>query len=70
MLVIKNLENVKQIADDDTSDFKYFVDIYSEAPYSVDTFSVNQLSNDAIKAFKNANKGCNRWPISSEDRRI
>jgi peptidyl-prolyl cis-trans isomerase D len=66
MLVIRNLENVKQIAENDTSDFKYFVDIYSEAPYSVDTFSVNQLSNDAIKAFKNANKGAIVGPFPAK----
>jgi len=66
MLVIKNLENVKQIEDGDTSDFKYFVDIYSEAPYSVDTFSVNELSNDAIKAFKNANKGAIVGPFPAK----
>jgi len=57
MLVISNLENVKRMAKSDTSEFKYFVDIYSEVPYSIDTLSVNQLSNDAIKAFRDANKG-------------
>ena len=57
MLVISNLENVKRMAESDTSDFKYFIDIYSEVPYSIDTFTVNQLSSDAIKAFKEANKG-------------
>lgn len=65
MLVIKNLENVKRMAENDTSDFKYFVDIYSEAPYSVDTFTVSVLSNDAIKAFKDAKKGSIVGPVPS-----
>lgn len=65
MLVIKNLENVKRMAENDTSDFKYFVDIYSEAPYSVDTFSVSGLSNQAIDAFKDAQKGSIVGPFPS-----
>ncbi|MDH3268241.1 MAG: peptidylprolyl isomerase [Ignavibacteria bacterium] len=65
MLVIKNLENVKRMAESDTSDFKYFVEIYSEAPYAVDTFTVNQLSNEAIKAFRVANKGAIDGPFPS-----
>ena len=65
MLVIKNLENVKRMAENDTSDFKYFVDIYSESPYAIDTFSVSVLSSDAIKALKNAQKGSIIGPVSS-----
>ena len=57
VLVIKNLENVKQMAANDTSDFKYFVDIYSEAPFSVDTMLANQLSSEAINGLKKANVG-------------
>ena len=65
MLVIKNLENVKRMAENDTSDFKYFVDIYSEVPYSVDTFTVSGLSNEAIEAFKEAKKGSIVGPVPS-----
>ncbi|MDZ7626362.1 MAG: peptidylprolyl isomerase [Ignavibacteriaceae bacterium] len=65
MLVIKNLENVKRMAENDTSDFKYFVDIYSEVPYSVDTFTVSELSNEAIEAFKEAQKGSIVGPVPS-----
>jgi len=57
MLVLKNLENVKKMAENDTSEFKYLVDIYSEAPYSIDTFSVTQLSSAAITGLRNAKKG-------------
>jgi peptidyl-prolyl cis-trans isomerase D len=65
MLVIKNLENVKRMAENDTSDFKYFVDIYSESPYAIDTFSVSVLSSDGINALKNAQKGSIIGPVSS-----
>jgi parvulin-like peptidyl-prolyl isomerase len=65
MMVIKNLENVKRMAESDTSDFKYFVDIYSEVPYSVDTLAVSGLSNEAIKGFKNAGKGSIVGPVPS-----
>jgi parvulin-like peptidyl-prolyl isomerase len=65
MLVIKNLEYVKRMAENDTSDFKYFVDIYSEAPYAIDTFSVSILSSDAIKALKAASNGSIVGPVSS-----
>jgi peptidyl-prolyl cis-trans isomerase D len=65
MMVIKNLENVKRMAENDTSDFKYFVDIYSEAPYAIDTFSVSILSSDAIKALKAASNGSIIGPVPS-----
>ncbi len=65
MLVIKNLENVKRMAENDTSDFKYFADIYSETPYSIDTFTVSGLSNQAIQALKSAVKGSIVGPVPS-----
>ena len=65
MMVLKNLENVKRMTENDTSDFKYFVDIYSEVPYSIDTLSVSELSNEAIVAFKNANTGSIIGPVPS-----
>jgi len=65
MMVIKNLENVKRMAENDTSDFKYFVDIYSETPYSVDTLKVSELSKEAIRGFKDAIKGSIIGPVPS-----
>ena len=56
-LVIKTLENIKQMAVNDTADFKYFVEIYSEAPYSIDTLTVNHLLNDAIDGLRAAKTG-------------
>lgn len=65
MMVIKNLENVKKLAENDTSDFKYFVDIYSESPYSLDTVTVSTLSSEAVKAIKDAAKGSIVGPVPS-----
>jgi parvulin-like peptidyl-prolyl isomerase len=65
MMVLKNLENVKRMTENDTSDFKYLVDIYSEVPYSIDTLTVSLLSNEAIKAFKNASIGSIVGPVPS-----
>lgn len=42
-LVFQTLKSVLDNAKNDTSDFKFFVDGYSEAPYSRDTLSINQL---------------------------
>jgi parvulin-like peptidyl-prolyl isomerase len=63
MMVIKNLENVKRMAENDTSDFKYFIDIYSETPYSIDTLSVPELSSGAIKEIKEAKPGSIVGPV-------
>jgi len=65
MQVIKNLENVKQMVENDTSDFKYFVDIYSEKPYSVDTMVATGLSFDAIEGLQSAKVGDVLGPYSS-----
>ena len=51
MLVLKNLENVKKMVENDTADFKYFVNIYSEVPYSIDTLAVNAFSDEAYCTF-------------------
>jgi parvulin-like peptidyl-prolyl isomerase len=67
MLVIKNLENVKQMAANDTANFKYFVEIYSESPYSVDTLTASALSNQAIISFKNVKEGDIVGPVSSKN---
>lgn len=66
MLVIRNLDNVKQTAENDTSDFKYFVNIYSESPYTIDTLSVTQLSNEAINGLKTAKNGDIVGPFPSK----
>lgn len=65
MLVIKNLENVKRMAENDTADFKYFIEIYSESPYSVDSLTVTSLSKEAIGELKSAKKGAVIGPVPS-----
>jgi parvulin-like peptidyl-prolyl isomerase len=41
--VLQNLQNVMERLKSDTSDFKSYVDIYSETPYSRDTVSIEAL---------------------------
>jgi parvulin-like peptidyl-prolyl isomerase len=53
------------MAENDTSDFKYFVDIYSETPYSIDTLKISDLSKEAIRGFKDAIKGSIIGPVPS-----
>lgn len=65
MLVLKNLENVKQMAENDTAEFKYLVEIYSEAPFTIDTFSVRELSPDAIQGLRSVKNGEVVGPFSS-----
>lgn len=42
-MVFQTLRTVVETAKNDTADFKFFVDSYSETPYSRDTNSINQL---------------------------
>jgi peptidyl-prolyl cis-trans isomerase D len=65
MLVLKNLENVKKMVENDTADFKYFVDIYSEVPYSIDTLAVNSFSKEAYQYLKHAKTGDTFGPVPS-----
>jgi peptidyl-prolyl cis-trans isomerase D len=65
MLVIKNLENVKNMLEKDTANFKYFVEIYSDEPYKIDTVTVKSLSGDASKQIINARKGQVIGPVAS-----
>ena len=66
MMVIRSLENVKKTAEGDTSDFKYFVDIYSETPYSLDTLTASGLSAEAINSLKQAKVGSVVGPVPSQ----
>ena len=65
MLVLKNLENVKKMVENDTADFKYFVNIYSEVPYSIDTLAVNAFSDEAYQDLKKAKIGDTFGPVPS-----
>jgi parvulin-like peptidyl-prolyl isomerase len=64
-MVIKDLENVKVIVQNDTAEFKTFVDIYSEVPYSMDTLEVSSFSPDAINLIRKSQKGDVIGPVPS-----
>jgi parvulin-like peptidyl-prolyl isomerase len=65
MIVIRNLENVLKMAESDTAEFKYFVEIYSEQPYSKDTLAVTDLSGEAFQKIKEAKEGDIVGPVPS-----
>ena len=65
MLVIKNLENVQKSIANDTADFKYFADIYSEVPYSIDTLTITSFSKEALPYLKKAKVGDVFGPVPS-----
>ena len=66
-LVRKNLESVKEIISADTSEFKSFVEIYSENPYSLDTLKISELSPETVKAIRNAQPGDVFGPFPSPE---
>lgn len=55
--VIQNLQNVYDRAVSDTGDFKSYVDIYSETPYSRDTLTVVQLPKEVVEKFQTLPEG-------------
>lgn len=57
-LVVSDLEYVKtNFEGEDTTDFKYYVDIYSSQPYSVDTLALSSFKPEAIELLKFAKVG-------------
>jgi parvulin-like peptidyl-prolyl isomerase len=64
-LVFDNLTNVRKSFLSDTSDFKYYVDIYSEVPYSKDTLNLTFFTVDAIDLLRRAKSGDIIGPVSS-----
>ncbi len=64
-LVITNLQNVKEIATTDTGSFKSYVSIYSDSPYSIDTLSFNNFSEEGMSEIRNAKKNDVVGPVSS-----
>jgi peptidyl-prolyl cis-trans isomerase D len=57
LTVRRSLENVRSRIENDTTDFKEFVEIYSELPYSRDTFSVSFLTPEVVSALNRASTG-------------
>jgi len=64
-LVIRNLENVREIVTTDTSDFETFVGIYSTQPYSLDTVGISAFSTAAVDQIRDANSGDIIGPVPS-----
>jgi len=57
-LIFKDLEYVKSnFEGEDTTNFQYYVDIYSTQPYSADTLALSSFNSDAIELFKSAERG-------------
>jgi parvulin-like peptidyl-prolyl isomerase len=67
-LVFKDLEYVKSnFAEEDTTDFQYYVDIYSTDPYSEDTLAVSSFNSDAVTLLKKAKVGDIVGPVSAPE---
>jgi parvulin-like peptidyl-prolyl isomerase len=57
-LVFKDLDYVKSnFEGEDTTNFKYYVEIYSSQAYSKDTLALSSFNSDAIELFKSAERG-------------
>jgi len=65
--IAKNLQNVMMKAKNDTASFKYFCDIYSEVPYSVDTMDVTQLPTPLLDNFDDSKIGTMIGPLSANN---
>jgi parvulin-like peptidyl-prolyl isomerase len=63
--VLQNLQNVMEKLKSDTSDFKSYIDIYSESPYSRDTLSIEALPASVSSEITNASSGKIIGPIST-----
>ena len=67
-LVYKDLDYVKSnFEGEDTTNFKYYVEIYSSQPYSVDTLALSSFSSDAIELFKSAKTGDIVGPVAAPE---
>jgi parvulin-like peptidyl-prolyl isomerase len=67
-LVFKDLEYVKSnFEEEDTADFKHYIDIYSTVPYSKDTLALSSFNSDGVSLIKNANVGDIVGPISAPE---
>ncbi|MCJ7555193.1 MAG: peptidylprolyl isomerase, partial [Ignavibacteriaceae bacterium] len=65
MMVIRSLENIVNRMESDTMDFNELIEIYSELPYSRDTFSVSFLSSEVVSALNKTQVGDVVGPYST-----
>ncbi len=67
-LVYKDLEYVKSnFEGEDTTNFKYYVEIYSSQPYSEDTLTLSSINPEAIELFKSAKTGDIIGPVAAPE---
>lgn len=67
-LVFSDLEHVKSNFEvEDTTDFEYYVGIYSSQPYSVDTLAVNSFDPSVIEILDSAKEGDIIGPVNSPE---
>jgi parvulin-like peptidyl-prolyl isomerase len=67
-LVFKDLEYVKSnFKEEDTTDFQYYVSIYSTVPYLEDTLALSSFSTDAVSQIKKAKVGDIVGPVSAPE---
>ena len=65
-IVYNDLRNVKiNFGEEDTTDFKYYVNIYSSQPYSIDTINFSALSPEGIDSIQAAKVGDVIGPVPS-----
>jgi parvulin-like peptidyl-prolyl isomerase len=63
--VLQNLQNVMERLKSDTTDFKSYVDIYSETPYSRDTVSIESLPASVGSEIVKASLGTIIGPVTT-----
>jgi len=67
-LVIKDLDYVKSnFEGEDTTNFKYYVEIYSSQSYSKDTLAMSSFNTEAIELFKSAEPGDIVGPVTAPE---
>jgi len=65
-LIFKDLDYVKSnFEGEDTTNFKYYVEIYSSQPYSKDTLALSSFNSEAIELFKSAKTGDIVGPVAA-----
>jgi parvulin-like peptidyl-prolyl isomerase len=67
-LIFKDLDYVKSnFEGEDTTNFKYYVEIYSTQPYSKDTLVLSSFSAEAIELLKSAKTGNIVGPVTAPE---
>ena len=67
-LVIKDLDYIKSnFEGEDTTNFKYYIEIYSSQPYSKDTLALSSFNAEAIDLFKSAKTGDIVGPVTAPE---